>query len=117
MDAKHNFLKGTIILMVANAISKILGAFFKIPLTYILHEEGMAIFNTAMGVYSTLLTLIVSGLPLAISRLISNELALSNHQTVKKTIKISLILLCVLGTVGTCILYFDKSVAFWKENP
>ena len=48
---KQSFLTGAIILMIANAISKILGAVFKIPLTYILNEEGMAVFNIAFEVY------------------------------------------------------------------
>ena len=118
MNSKHSFLKGTIVLMAANAISKILGAIFKIPLTYILHEEGMAIFNTAMSVYSTLLSLIVSGLPLAISRLISNEYALKNFSTVKKTVKISVFLLSLLGMIGTVILYFGADFfAYAMKDP
>ena len=63
---KQNFLKGTVILIIANAISKILGAVFKIPLTYILKEEGMAVFNTAMLVYSVFLSFVISGFPIAI---------------------------------------------------
>ncbi len=106
MNSKQNFLKGTAILMGANAISKILGAIFKIPLTYILNEEGMAIFNTAMGVYSTLLSFVISGLPLAISRLIATEYALNNHKCIKKTVKISLIILSILGILGTLLLFW-----------
>ena len=56
MNEQKSFIKGTIILAAANVISKILGAVFKIPLTYILEEEGMAIFNTASCVYSMFLT-------------------------------------------------------------
>ena len=48
---KQSFLTGAVILMIANAISKILGAVFKIPLTYILNEDGMAVFNIAFEVY------------------------------------------------------------------
>ena len=55
---KQSFVKGAIILMIANAISKILGAVFKIPLTYILQEEGMAIYNSAFGIYILFLSFI-----------------------------------------------------------
>ena len=48
---KNSFISGAAVLMAANAVSKILGAVFKIPLTYIIHEEGMAIYNTAFSVY------------------------------------------------------------------
>ena len=66
---KQSFLTGALILMVANAVSKILGAVFKIPLTYILHEEGMAVYNIAFEVYIMFLSFIISGLPFAISKL------------------------------------------------
>jgi len=59
---KQSFLTGAVILMIANAISKILGAVFKIPLTYILNEDGMAVFNIAFEVYIMFLSFIISGL-------------------------------------------------------
>ncbi len=118
MNSKQNFIKGTIILMLANAISKILGAIFKIPLTYVLHEEGMAIFNTAMNVYSMVLSFIISGFPLGFSRLLSTEFALNNHRTVKKTVKISALIFAVLGLIGSLILYFGADFfAYAMKDP
>ena len=61
------------ILMIANAISKILGAVFKIPLTYILNEDGMAVFNIAFEVYIMFLSFIISGLPFAISKMVAES--------------------------------------------
>ena len=52
---KQSFLTGAVILMIANAISKILGAVFKIPLTYILNEEDVykrQTLYTNLAVYS-----------------------------------------------------------------
>lgn len=118
MNSKQNFIKGTVILMGANAISKILGAVFKIPLTYILEEEGMAIFNTAMGVYSTLLSFIISGFPLAVSRLIATEYALENYSNVKKIVRIAIIILSVLGILGTLILFWGADFfAYSMKDP
>ena len=70
---------GTVILIIANAISKILGAVFKIPLTYLLNEEGMAMMNTALSVYSMLLGFVISGFPLAISTLTAKHHTLKNY--------------------------------------
>ncbi len=118
MNSKQNFIKGTIILMAANAISKILGAIFKIPLTYVLHEEGMAIFNTAMNVYSMILSFIISGFPLGFSRLISTEFAMNNHKTVKKTVKFSALIFAILGLIGSLILYFGADFfAYAMKDP
>ncbi|MEE0409944.1 MAG: oligosaccharide flippase family protein, partial [Clostridia bacterium] len=66
---KNSFIKGAAILMVANAVSKILGAVLKIPLTYIIHEEGMAVYNTAFSVYAMLLSFVMSGVPFAVSKM------------------------------------------------
>ena len=70
---KQSFLTGAVILMIANAISKILGAVFKIPLTYILNEDGMAVFNIAFEVYIMFLSFIISGLPFAISKMVAES--------------------------------------------
>lgn len=107
---KQSFVKGAMILMIANAISKILGAVFKIPLTYILHEDGMAIFNTAFSVYIMVLSFIVSGMPLAISKMVAEEIALNRKSSVKRIIRVSTILLSILGIIGTLIMYFGAGV-------
>lgn len=78
MSNKQNFIKGTFILVIANAVSKILGAVFKIPLTYILREEGMAIYSTAFSVYIMILSFITSGVSMAISKMVAEELALKH---------------------------------------
>lgn len=106
MINKQSFIKGTIILMCANAISKILGAVFKIPLTYLLAEEGMAIYNTAFNVYIMLLSFIISGMPLAISKMIAEESALENWANVKKITMVSTLLLGGLGLAGSALLWF-----------
>lgn len=104
--ARQNFLKGTIILVLANAVSKILGAVFKIPLTYILQEEGMAIFNTAFLVYSVLLNFVISGFPLAISNLTAKHYALENFPYIKRISNISSVILALTGLIMSLILFF-----------
>lgn len=106
MNKKQGFIKGTAILMGANAISKIFGAVFKIPLTYLLREEGMAIYNTAFSVYIMLLSFIISGMPLAVSKLIAEETALNNNSNVRKIMTVSTVLLGSLGIFGTVVLWF-----------
>lgn len=105
MIKKQSFIKGTLILMGANAVSKILGAVFKIPLTYLLHEEGMAIYTTSFSVYATLLSLIISGMPLAVSKMIAEETALENQANVRKIITVSSVLLGILGIFGSLVLW------------
>ena len=113
-----SFIKGTVILMCANAISKILGAVFKIPLTYILKEEGMAIFNTAFSVYSMLLSFVISGFPLAISNAVSKNYALKNHSYIKQISSVSSYILAVIGFFMSVIMFScAKFFAFSMKDP
>lgn len=103
---KQSFIKGTAILMAANAISKILGAVFKIPLCYLLKEEGMAIYNSAFSVYVMLLSFTICGMPLAISKTVSEDFAKGHYGDVHKTVRISLLVLSALGILGSVVLWF-----------
>ncbi len=118
MSKKQAFIKGTMVLMCANIISKILGAVFKIPLTYLLSEEGMAIYNTAFNVYVMLLSFVISGMHLAISKLIAEELSLENYNNVRKITKISIVLLGALGFIASIILWFGADFfAYASKEP
>ena len=102
---KKSFMAGAMILMAANAVSKILGAVFKIPLTYIIHEEGMAVYNTAFSVYVMFLSFFVSGMPFAVQKLSASALAKKNPPLAKATVKTAVIILSAAGVVGSFILW------------
>lgn len=102
---KQSFITGALILMIANAVSKILGAVFKIPLTYILNEEGMAVFNISFEVYIMFLAFIISGLPFAISKLVAESNSQGLYARTHKIVRISTMLLIVIGLLGSAALY------------
>ncbi len=103
---KQSFITGAAILMIANAISKILGAVFKIPLTYILREEGMAVYNIAFEVYIMFLSFIISGLPFAISKLVAEANSKKEYERTYKIVRVSTVLLTFIGIAGSFALYF-----------
>ena len=102
---KQSFVAVAAILMIANAISKILGAVFKIPLTYIIGEEGMAVYNTAFGIYIMFLSFIISGLPFAVSKLVSEYSSSKRLNMVRYTVKLSNTILFIAGLAGSVMLY------------
>lgn len=102
---KQSFLTGAIILMIANAVSKILGAVLKIPLAYILREEGMAVYNIAFEVYIMFLAFIISGLPFAISKLSAEANSRGEKYREHKIVVSSTWLLIIIGAAGSIILY------------
>ena len=103
---KQSILTGAIILAVSNTVSKILGAVLKIPLTYIIGEEGMAIYNSAFNIYIMFLSFVVSGLPFAVSKLVSEYSSVKKYSMLRHTVKTVNIILIILGAVGSAALYF-----------
>ncbi len=105
-NLKNSLVTGAVILMIANTISKILGAILKIPLTYIIHEEGMAVYNTAYSVYVMALSLAVSGIPFAVTKVVAGEKAKGNDKRAKGTVITAVIILSLIGVVVSLALYF-----------
>jgi len=115
---KQSFIKGTIILIIANTISKILGAVFKIPLAYILEEEGMGIFSASFGAYIMLLSFVTSGIPLAISKKTAEYSAENRLYDISSLIRSSEILMFVLGGTGSLILFLGADIfALFLNDP
>ena len=67
---KQNFMEGAAVLTLAVAVTKVMGAVYKIPLGNLLDKDGMAHFYVAYNIYSLLLIVSTAGLPLALSRLV-----------------------------------------------
>ena len=72
---RQSFLHGALILTVSMILVKLIGAMFKIPLTWIITEEGLGYFNTAYHFYSPIHSLATAGFPIAIARMVSENLA------------------------------------------
>ena len=68
---KQTFLQGTAVLAMATVLVKLMGFLFKVPLNNIIGEDGFGYFNTAYDVYNVLLMISTTGLPVAMSRMIS----------------------------------------------
>ena len=98
---RQSFLHGTALLAAATAIVKIIGALYKIPLKMIIGDEGFSYFNTAYEIYSLLLLISTAGLPVAMSRMISQASSLGHSNQVRKVYTTSRNLFLALGIVGT----------------
>lgn len=101
MQEDNKFIKGAIILTVANIIVKILGAVYRIPLLRILGEEGMGLFMAVYPLYSMMLSISTAGVPLAVSKLVSEKIALKNYDGARQVFRISFILMLSSGLIFT----------------
>ena len=96
---KQSFLGGAAVLALATAVVKLIGMFFKIPLQMVIHEAGYGYFTTAYDIYSVLLMISTTGLPVAMSRMISEANTLGRKQQVQKIYKVSLRLFLIVGII------------------
>ncbi len=101
----QNYLQGAAVLAVSVVIIKILGAIYKIPLYNILGTSGTTDFNVAYNIYNVLLTLSTAGLPVALSRMISEANTLDRPMQVRRTFHVALATFLVLGSIGTLIMF------------
>ena len=58
---RHGFLHGALVLTAGMAVVKVLGALFKVPLTYAIGEYGIGLFNLAYHFYGPVFTLATAG--------------------------------------------------------
>ncbi|MCC8357269.1 MAG: polysaccharide biosynthesis protein [Oscillospiraceae bacterium] len=100
----QNFLHGAAIYTVGIIIVKILGAIYKIPLGNILGDEGYNHFELTYRVYSVFLTISTAGIPIAMSRMISEANALDKDRQVYSIFKMGLAAFLGLGAVSTLIM-------------
>lgn len=108
------FVNGVLILTISNILVKAIGLLFKIPLHDILGDDGMGYFNAAYTIYTTFFMISTAGLPVAISYMISRSRAAGNFNQVKKIMRIAFTVFFVIGTVGTCALFFGADL--FSEN-
>lgn len=100
----QSFLHGALILTVSMILVKLIGAMFKIPLTWIISEEGLGYFNTAYHFYSPIHSLATAGFPIAIARMVSENLACGRYHDVRRIRKISVPIFLITGGLGLAIM-------------
>ena len=101
---------GVIILLISNLIVKIIGVMFKIPLVNIIGDEGMGYFNSAYTIYTLFFTLSTSGLPVAVSILISRCIAEHRSVEKKRIFKITSSAFLVIGIIGSMIMLLGSKL-------
>ena len=115
---KQNFLQGTALLAMATAIVKVIGALYKIPLNAIIGTQGFGYFNTAYEIYNVLLMISTAGLPVAMSRMISQASSLKHYNQVRRIYHTARGIFLALGISGTLLMtLFCRQLAAFQNQP
>ncbi len=105
---KQNFMHGAAILTVGVVIMKLLGAIYKVPLANILGDYGYGIFLATYNVYNIFFTLSTAGLPVALSRLISEADARGEEALKEKTFRSAIATFAAIGMIFSLIMFFGN---------
>ena len=115
---KQNFIHGTALLAMATAIVKVIGALYKIPLNAIIGEQGFGYFNTAYEIYNVLLMISTAGLPVAMSRMISQASSLEHYGQVRRIYSTARGIFLGLGITGSLLMtVFCRQLAVFQNQP
>jgi stage V sporulation protein B len=107
----QNFLRGAFFLSVSTAVVKVIGALYKIPIQNILGTEGSSLYYVAYNVYAVLFVLATAGLPVAISKMISESHA-SGKDDGGRIFNVAFTVFLFLGTLGALsMLLFAEQIA------
>lgn len=101
---RQSFLHGALVLTVGMAVVKILGALFKVPLTYVVGEYGMGLFSVAYHFYGPVFSLATVGFPIAVSRLVSENSSLGRWNDVRQVKRVAMPLFLALGAAGIIVM-------------
>lgn len=110
VKSKDTFVKGAAILGAAGLICKIIGAFYRILLINILHTDGMAFYEMSYPIYSFLLVLSTAGLPTAISKLVSEKVAVDDYRAAHRTFQSAYKTLFCIGVVTMALMFLGAPV-------
>lgn len=111
---KESFMKGVFVLMISQILVKILGVIYKLYLTNRegFGDKGNAIYSSGFQIYALFLTISSIGVPNAVSKLISEKVAIGDHKGAYKIFKIALITFGLLGFACSVILFLGaKTIA------
>lgn len=102
---KNTFLQGAFIATLGIVISKILGIVYVIPFYAIIGDQGGALYGYAYNIYSIFLGISQAGIPLAMSKLISEYNTLGYYNTKEKIYKVGKRFLNIIGIICFLILF------------
>ena len=112
------FFESTLVLMISSIIVKVIGAFFTIPLTNLYGADGTGIYNVAYYIYTAMLTISTAALPVAVSKMVAESIALGKHKEARRIGSVALSSFALIGLVFSLamIIFADGFVNIAKNS-
>ena len=117
---KQSFMVGVMTLLIAQIIVKVLGLIYRMVITNIegFGDTGNGLYGSGYQIYTLLLAISSIGVPNAISKLVSERIAVGKNKEAHEIFKTALILFSIVGFIASAILFFCSGlVADLMGNP
>ncbi|WKB37258.1 stage V sporulation protein B [Terrilactibacillus sp. S3-3] len=101
---RQSFLRGSLILIVAGLLTRILGMINRIVLSRVIGDEGVGLFMMAYPTMLLTVTLTQMGLPVAISKMVAEADALGDRRKIKRVLVVSFAIVGVLSVTLTAVM-------------
>ena len=101
-----NFIVQAGILAAAGIVTKIIGLLYRSPLTSIIGDEGNGYYSAAYYWYTIILLVASYSIPSAISKVISQKLALKEYRNAHRVFKCAFVYVVVVGGIASVVCFF-----------
>ena len=102
---KTGFLAGAAISTIGIVICKVIGLVYVIPFYAIIGTQGGALYSYAYSIYNMFLNLATSGIPVAMSKVVSEYNEVGYYNTKERTFKMGLKIIGFLGLISFLVLF------------
>lgn len=110
---KTGFLAGAAISTIGIVICKVIGLVYVIPFYAIIGTQGGALYSYAYSIYNMFLNLATSGIPVAMSKVVSEYNEVGYYNTKERTFKMGLKIIGFLGLISFLVLFiFAPQIAY-----
>ncbi len=110
---KNTFVEGTMIASVAIIFTKLLGALYVIPFYSIIGEQGGSLYSYAYNIYNLFLNISTAGIPIAMSKIISEYNSLEMYEAKERSYKIGRNIILMISMIAFFVLFvFSKEFAY-----
>ncbi len=101
---QQSFEKGAVVLIIATAISKIIGALFKIPLNNIIGDLGFGYYSSAYDLFLPIYGISMTGLPIVVSRMVASRAAEGRFRDAKAVFNVAKMAFTAAGLLMTFLM-------------
>ena len=106
MSEKNGLVKNASFLMMATLISRVIGLLYRSPLGVVLGTVGLGYYGYANNVYVILLLISAYSIPMAVSKVVSERLALKQYRNAQKVFHGALLYAMIVGGVAALVAFF-----------